>query len=129
MSKGYSIRVSIGGKKYGIISDEKPDYLADVAHRVDVCISSLLEANPSLTYEKAAVLAALKFCDDSLQNISGKTDKTVMATKDESDNLRQQIIEYSKDLARLTNENKMLNKSLSELKSRYNERMIETGIN
>lgn len=122
MSKGYSIRVSIGGKSYGIISDEKPDYLADVAHRVDVCISSLLEANPTLTYEKAAVLAALKFCDDSLQNNNVDIKDKVISGNDESNNLRQQIVEYSKDLTRLTNENKMLHKNIARLKSRYEQK-------
>lgn len=120
MSKGYSIRVNIGGKSFGIISDEKPDYLSDIADRVDKSISSMLFSNSSLTFEKAAVLAALKFCDDAKKGEdSGKAELKSVKKDIEDDNLRRQVMEYSKELAELTKENKLLRKSIAELKRKY----------
>lgn len=127
MSKGYSIRVNIGGKSFRIISDEKPEYLSDVADRVDKSISAMLFSNPSLTYEKAAVLAALKFCDDATKkeisenNIKEESSQQIT----EEDNLRKQVVEYSNELSKLTKENKLLHKSLAELRKDYEEKLTE----
>jgi len=127
VSKGYSIRVNIGGKSFRIISDEKPEYLSDVADRVDKSISAMLFSNPSLTYEKAAVLAALKFCDDATKreisenNIKEESSQQIT----EEDNLRKQVVEYSNELSKLTKENKLLHKSLAELRKDYEEKLTE----
>lgn len=122
MSKGYSIKVNIGGKSYGLISSEKPEYLSDVAERVDKSITKLLSDNPSLTYEKAAILTALKFCDDAK-----KSEQLNLSTEEiidyggEIHNFRRQLVEYSKEIATLTKENRQLLKELSILKKESNE--------
>lgn len=129
MSKGYSIRVNIGGKSFGIISDEKPDYLSDIADRVDKSISSMLFSNSSLTFEKAAVLAALKFCDDAKKCEEMTAAKPDTPKNDvENDNLRRQVIEYSKELEAVSRENKMLRKSLSNLRKEYEDKLRNTQL-
>ena len=120
MSKGYSIRINIGGKSFRIISDEKPEYLSDVAERVDKSVTSLLYSNPTLTYEKAAVLTALKFCDDAKKSELSKiseSEKSLLIS--DEDSLRKQVIDYSKELEEITKENKLLHKSMAELKKEY----------
>ncbi len=124
MSKGYSIRINIGGKSFRIISDEKPEYLSDVAERVDKSVSTLLYSNPTLTYEKAAVLTALKFCDDAkkaeLAKV-GESEKSLLIS--DEDSLRKQVMDYSKELEEATKENKLLHKSIAELKKEYRQKL------
>ena len=116
MAKSYSISVNIGGKKFYIIADEKPDYLTDIAKCVDESISEIMGTNKNMTFERAAVLSALKFCDDSrkLQN----------DINEDEDNLRKQVMQYSKELSKLTRENKNLEKQISELKKEYESKII-----
>ena len=125
VSKGYSIRVNIGGKSFRIISDEKPEYLSDVADKADKSISALLLSNPLLTYEKAAVLAALKFCDDATKREMSENNlrKDCSQQITEEDNLRKQVIEYSNELTRISKENKLLHKNLAELRKNYDDKL------
>ena len=125
LSKGYSIRVRIGGRSLSIISDAKPEYMMKVASKVDNSISGLLKSNSGLTFEKAAILTALKFCDEAtnvkdIQNDHAPDSVTKVeketAHDAESDNLRKQVIAYSKELSRLERENKMLIKEIEALK-------------
>lgn len=123
MAKGYSIRVKIGGRSFGIISDEKPEYLTEVAESVDKSISTLLAQNSKMTFERAAVLSALKFCDDSKKySIPHVEEKDEIKDK-ESDNLRHRIMEYSKELSKLTREYKALEKELKNVKKEYEEKL------
>lgn len=122
MSKGYSIRVRIGGRTFSIISDEKPEYLTEVASTVDKSISGMLVSNPNLTFERAAVLSALKFCDDSKRNNIGTGEKNNSA---EDDRLRQQVVEYSKELEKSIQRQKQLQKEIKELKAQHEAKMIE----
>ena len=116
MAKSYSISVNIGGKKFYIIADEKPDYLTDIAKCVDESISEIMTANKNITLERATVLSALKFCDDS-RKLQSDVDK-------DEDNLRKQVMQYSKELTKLTRENKNLEKQISELKKEYEDKII-----
>ncbi len=126
MSKGYSVRVRIGGRAFGIISDEKPDYLTDVAQEVDKSISGMLAANPDMTFERAAVLAALKFCDDARKSELLKySDKN----NDEDDNLRQQVMQYAKELSSITQKYKQLEKELDSVKKDYEDKISEIKMN
>lgn len=118
MSKGYSIRVKIGGKSFGLISDSKPEYLKNIAMQVDESITELLEKNPNLTLEKASILTALKYCDDANKKAESSEENTDLA--DEENNLRKQVIEYSKELRDLTLENKELKLKLKKLRNKLN---------
>lgn len=122
MAKGYSIRVRIGGRTFSIISDEKPEYLTQVAAAVDKSISGMLASNPNLTFERAAVLSALKFCDDSQKGTYSIPEKKNSA---EDDRLRQQVVEYSKELEKLTQKQKELEKEIKALKVQHEAKMAE----
>ncbi|MDY3927914.1 MAG: cell division protein ZapA [Clostridia bacterium] len=133
MSKGYSIRVRIGGRALSIISDAKPEYMTQIAAKVDNSITNLMNSNSGLTFEKAAVLTALKFCDEAVNaankqndNITKKQNKTEENTEKEcnskveveADNLRKQVVAYSKELSRLEKENKALMRELAEAREK-----------
>ena len=139
LSKGYSIRVRIGGRSLSIISDAKPEYMTQIASKVDKTITGLLNANSALTFEKAAILTALKFCDEATNNEkqntnfnddNNMTEENAKLTKEsvkdineekiesEADNLRKQVVEYSKELSKLEKENKSLIKELEMLKNK-----------
>lgn len=114
MSKGYSVRVKICGKTYGVISDSKPEYLKDIAMRVDESIAGLMLKNSNLTLEKASILTALKFCDDAnKKNINSEQNDCM---QDDDNNLRKQVIEYSKELSKLSKENRELKREIEKLK-------------
>ena len=113
LSKAYSIRVRIGGRSFGIISDDKPEYLSQIAKEVNDSVTGLLSVNPKLTFEKAAILTALIYCDDVKKS---KISDVGYAADDENNNLRKQVISYSNELTRLTKENKLLLKEIEELK-------------
>ena len=116
MSKGYSIRVKIGGKMFGLISDSKPEYLKNIAMQVDKSISDLLIKNPNLTLEKASILTALKYCDDANKKVNLPAENT--DSTDEDNNLRKQVIEYSNELRSLEKENKELKVKLAKLRKK-----------
>ena len=118
MSKGYSIRVKIGGRSFGLISDSKPEYLKNIAMQVDKSISDLLIKNPNLTLEKASILTALKYCDDANKKVELSGENNNLS--DEDNNLRKQVIEYSKELRDLTMENKELKSKLKKLREKLN---------
>ena len=104
-----------------IISDEKPEYLADVANEVDKSISGLLEKDPNLTFERAAVLAALKFCDDANKNmVNIKTEN-----QEQENNIRGEIMEYANELNKVTKENKELIAQIENIKREYDNKITE----
>ena len=115
MSKGYSIRVQIAGRSFDIISNEKPEYLKSIAKKVDESISVMLKAHPEMTFERAAVLSALNYCDDASRKTISEYEKK---SEDEANNLRQQVIQYANELSAITKKYKKLEKELNEIKSR-----------
>jgi len=125
VSKGYSIRVKIGGRTFGIISDEKPEYLAEVANEVDKSISELLQKDPDLTFERAAVLASLKFCDDAHKNvINNQTESS-----EQVNNLRSELMEYANELSEATKKNKELISQIESIKREYESKITELKMN
>lgn len=120
VSKGYSIRIRIAGRTFGIISDEKPEYLKRIAQDVDESISKMLANNPNLTFERAAVLAALKYCDDAKK---AQTKGYIENTNNDHDNLRQQVMQYANELSEMSEKCKSLEKELIEQK-KEDENMI-----
>ena len=112
VSKGYSIRVKICGRSFNMISDEKPEYLRNIAAKVNDSICTILAANPDMKFENAAVLSAVKFCDDSMKKSS--SDDVQMPS--EEDNLRQQVIRYANELSEVSAKCRRLEKLLSKKK-------------
>ena len=122
VSKGYSVKINVGGRTFGIISDSNPEYLYDIANKVDKSIAGILNKNPEMTFEKAAILSALMYCDDATQcEILKKQEEN----SEEDNNLRQQVINYSKELEEATQKCKSLEKELHRVKCDYENRISQ----
>ena len=115
MSRGNRTQVIIAGRSFAIMSDDNPEYLKKVSKCVNNSISELISSNKGMSLEQAAILTALKFCDD-IHKIKGQPKE-----KDNEDRLMQQIIEYSKDLAKMQNENKNLKKIILDYEKKLGE--------
>ncbi len=107
------IRVEILGRVFNLVSGtEEANYIAEVAEKVDAKMKELKRSNPRLSYEDAAVLTALNFCDDlTAMKLSAQ-----QAQEAEADSIRSQLVEYSKELSNATATIKKLQKEINQLK-------------
>lgn len=110
--KGNRTEVVIAGRRLAIMSDDKPEYLREISKCVNNSIGELLSSNKGMSLEKAAILSALKFCDDIHKM------KERSQTQDNEDRLMQQIIEYSNELSKIQLENRNLKKIIGEYEKR-----------
>ena len=78
------IRVRICGIEYMLVSTESPEYIHIVAYMVDKKMNEIMSSNTKLSTAQAAVLTAVNLADERIRS----TDST--------DNLREQVAEYSK---------------------------------
>ncbi len=81
MSKN-RIKLNICGTDYVIISDETEEYMRNIADEVSDEMDGILKTNVRVSVVMAAVLTALKYCDESKKYMS------------DADNLRTQIKDY-----------------------------------
>mgnify|MGYP004503562005 FL=1 len=107
------LRVEILGRVFNLVSGtEEASYIAEVAEKVDAKMKELKRSNPQLSYEDAAVLSALNFCDDlTAMKLSAQ-----QAQETEADSIRSQLVEYSKELSNATATIKKLQKEINQLK-------------
>ena len=61
---GSSINVSVGGLKLSLKSDKDPRVVADIAAYVDEKVAAVREAAPSVSLEKAMMLASLTVAEE-----------------------------------------------------------------
>lgn len=126
MGKQYNVRISIGGREFNLVSDERPEYLTEIAGEVNKRINEIMDKNSWISYDRAAVLAALKFCDDyknlkeeynrGMRNANAFRSRNLSAQDHEKDNLRSQVVEYSKELGKSADKIKQLEKEIEALK-------------
>jgi len=57
--------VTVGGRRFSIVSDEDRASVDKAAHAVDQIVTKTLQQHSDISFEKAAVLAALKLSHDS----------------------------------------------------------------
>ena len=113
------IRVDIMGRGFNLVSGEKGKYLEMVAKEVDKRMRQLKNENPRLEYDTAAVLTALNLCDD----LMSQKEKRNKKDEDEETNLiRSQLVEYSKELSKATNTIKRLEKEMESIKAESKKR-------
>lgn len=123
MEKNTRIRVDIMGRGYNLISSENTGYITRVAKEVDSKMRELKNENAKLTYDTAAVLTSLNFCDELFKlrklNESEEEDDGI---SDENNRIRSQLVEYSKELSRATNTIKKLERELERIKKESHEK-------
>ena len=113
------VHVEIRGRTFNLLADDSAQYLMGIAGMADDRMKQVMEHNPQLNFEKAALLTALNFCDDfekyKLQKKPGK--------ESSEDHIREQVMEYAKELEKATDVIKNLEKELERVKSENNEQL------
>ncbi len=94
----------IAGVEYKIVSDESAEYMQNIAHDLDVKMSSILKKS-NISVTQAAVLVALQYADDAQKN-SGS-----------ADSLRSQLKAYLEDAAQAKSERDFYKRELDRLKA------------
>ncbi len=113
------VRVNIMGRNYALLSEDSEEHIKKVADEIDRRMKTMKAETPELHYDTVAMLAALNLCDELLKLKSGDENDIVT---DENDEIRKQLIEYSKELSKASMLIKQLEKELEE--SRENEEKV-----
>lgn len=81
------VKMNICGTDYVITSDDDVEYMKTVGQEVEELMEEILKSNSRVSVTMAAVLTALKYCDQYKKAIEN------------ADNLRNQIKDYIEDSA------------------------------
>lgn len=107
------VKINICKTDYTIVSEDTPEYITSIAKKVDEEMENILKNNTRFSVTMAAVLTALKYCDELSKSIS------------DCDNLRNQMKNYLEDssLSRfesdeIKKENSLLKKEIQSLRKR-----------
>lgn len=98
MERSSRVYVSICGKGLSVVSDERPEYIKDVAQAVDERMGKLLRSNQKVTYDMAAVLVALNLCDELKQE---KILNKITVDKNENEALKKKLAAAEENIAEL----------------------------
>ena len=109
MKDGFSIekkvhKLLIAGEEYRIVSDESMEYMQELAHDLDVKMTSILRGSRVSTTQ-AAILVALQYADEATKN-SGN-----------ADSLRSQLKSYLEDAAQAKSERDFYKRELERIKA------------
>jgi chromosome segregation ATPase len=105
------VSVVVAGQRFTILTDKSEKYVRDIASEIDARINSLVVSS-NMTRERAAVLTAMDYADDSV------LDRENIAA------IKEQIKDYVQEIERLQNNNAKLISDYNLLKAEY-ERLIE----
>lgn len=105
------VSVVVAGQRFTILTDKSEKYVRDIASEIDARINSLVLTS-NMTRERAAVLTAMDYADDSV------LDRENIAA------VKEQIKDYVKEIERLQDNNAKLVSDYNLLKAEY-ERLIE----
>lgn len=88
MNNANSVEICINGVHYNIATSEPSQYLQELAHEVDAQLQALLERNPSMSFNDAAVLCLLNYADNYRRS------------EESADHMRTQLSDYLEDAAK-----------------------------
>ena len=113
--------VFVAGKRFILLSEDKPAYVEKLAKEVDEAITKIALDNPTLDRRAAAILCALDYADDK--------NKEIARTKSVSDNAQpliaqadrqaRQLREMKEQLIAKDNEIKKLRDELKSVKDAF----------
>ena len=104
------VSVVVAGQRFTILTDKSEKYVRDIASEIDARINSLVVSS-NMTRERAAVLTAMDYADDSV------LDRENIAA------VKEQIKDYVQEIERLQDNNAKLVSDYNLLKAEY-ERLI-----
>ena len=70
MNENNRVTITICGKEYTLQTDESPDYVRQLAARLDRRISDMMETSDIISLSSAAILVGLSLMDDSYKTTS-----------------------------------------------------------
>lgn len=105
------VSVVVAGQRFTILTDKSEKYVRDIASEIDARVNSLVVSS-NMTRERAAVLTAMDYADDSV------LDRENIAA------VKEQIKDYVQEIERLQDNNAKLVSDYNLLKAEY-ERLIE----
>ncbi|MBQ3329756.1 MAG: cell division protein ZapA [Ruminococcus sp.] len=105
------VSVFVAGQRFNIITDKSEKYVRDIADEIDARINSLV-LSQNMSRERAAVLTALDYADDS------ELDKENISA------VKEQMKDYLREIEQLKEANAKLVNDYHMLKAEY-ERLIE----
>lgn len=104
------VSVVVAGQRFTILTDKSEKYVRDIASEIDARVNSLVLSS-NMTRERAAVLTAMDYADDSV------LDRENIAA------VKEQIKDYVQEIERLQDNNAKLISDYNLLKAEY-ERLI-----
>lgn len=113
--------VFVAGKRFILLSDDKTEYVENLAKEVGDTIARISLENPTLDRRSAAILCALDYADDKNkeilrnQSLSDKA-KPLIA---QADRQSKQLRELKEKLIAKENENARLQKELKSLREAF----------
>ena len=108
MSKN-KVKLNICGCEFAISSDDSESYVRSISDEVGKSMEETMESNERISLTMAAVITALRFCDESHKSTSG------------ADNLRSQIKDYLEDSSRARTETEDAKHEIERLKQEIEE--------
>lgn len=113
--------VYVAGKHFVLLSDDKNEYVQNLAEEVNETITKLSSDNPSLDRRGAAILCALDYADD--MHKAAAKNKTLSEKAQplisQADKQSKQLKELKEKLAEKDNEIAKLKKELDDLRTAF----------
>ena len=115
--------VFVAGKRFILLSEDKPAYVEGLAKEVDEAISKITLDNPTLDRRAAAVLCALDYADDKnkeiarTRSVSEKAQPLIAQADRQSKQLREmkeQLIAKDNEIKRLQDELKAVKEAFAK---------------
>ncbi|MBQ8795635.1 MAG: cell division protein ZapA [Clostridia bacterium] len=104
-----NVIIYVAGQRFSLRTKDTEEYVISTGEQVDLRIKGILNDNPRLNRDSAAILAALDYCDD-MRKLSSRVDI-----------LREQVKDYLADGEKLRSQNANLKSEIEKLKTELRE--------
>ncbi|MEG0692323.1 MAG: cell division protein ZapA [Oscillospiraceae bacterium] len=104
------IKIVLSGKEYTIQTDESVSYVKQLAEELDSKIDQFMKQNGAVSVTSACMLVSLGLMDDCIKASSDKDNlrKQVIDYLEETTRARSQIMELSREIDALKEQNEMM---------------------
>lgn len=115
--------VFVAGKRFVLLSEDKNEYVENLAKEVGDNIARLAAENPSIDRRAAAILCALDYADDREKEIekNARLSEKAQPLLAQADRQAKQLKELKDKLLEKDNEIKALKEEISKLKTSANQ--------
>lgn len=104
-----NVIIYVAGQRFSLRTKDTEEYVISTGEQVDLRIKGILNDNPRINRDSAAILAALDYCDD-MRKLNSRVDI-----------LREQVKDYLADGEKLRSENASLKSEIEKLRAEIRE--------